>query len=510
MSVLETIAHAPNRPAGRPHRRLGKQFAAVGRLAVDQADRPATDPYDRRDHADRRATDRAGLGDRPASEPTDDADRPTTPTDDAPAGRRFRPRPARPKREVLRRKDLSPTQLSNGARVGLVVVAVLMAVVVAAPVALSAQDLIDWAASPTGLGLDRFWAAVVFIALDAAAAVCVLLMVYCAVRGEPAGAFGLFVWVFASTSAFANYRHGTRAGAPDDAWWFFPLMSILGPALMELVLRRVRKWVQRDDNRRSRTLPSFGWRRWMPGIGSFRDTFGACRTAILLGIDTVDLSIGWYHYLCPDGSLRIVRAMRQLDITAEQLSREADPANPAEPGRLLPPPGFERVDDAAGRSAYRDPWPTDESPTDDANRLDANRPTGPQPTDSDQSDRRPAEPTDPQPTGRPEGHAPTNPRPHATSSTDGPTSIGRQSTDQPDPAGDPGADEQPNKPVHNDASIRNAAFLRAKYGEKVPPLATVRGHLKWSYWRAKNAIAAYDDCADDRAGLSSEPARAGV
>ncbi|MET8354295.1 hypothetical protein [Micromonospora sp. NPDC005206] len=179
--------------------------------------------------------------------------------------------------------------------------AVLMVVVVAAPVALSAQDLIDWAASPTGLGLDRFWATVVFIALDAAAAVCVLLMVYCAVRGEPAGAFGLFVWVFAGTGAFANYRHGTRVGAPDDAWWFFPLISIIGPALMELVLRRVRKWVQRDDNRRSRTLPSYGWRRWMPGIGSFKDTFGACRTAILLGIDTVDLSIDWYHYLCPDG-----------------------------------------------------------------------------------------------------------------------------------------------------------------------------------------------------------------
>ncbi|SIM53771.1 hypothetical protein [Micromonospora cremea] len=39
----------------------------------------------------------------------------------------------------------------------------------------------------------------------------------------------------------------------------------------------------------------------LPGIGSFKDTFGACRTAILLGIDTVDLSIDWYHYLCPDG-----------------------------------------------------------------------------------------------------------------------------------------------------------------------------------------------------------------
>ncbi|WP_047891771.1 hypothetical protein [Micromonospora sp. RV43] len=500
--------------ADRPRRRLGKLLAAAGRLIDGQADRQPTDPVapvGAVDRADRPPVDRPNRGDRPTRQPTDRTDRPPgpgpTPADGRPTGRRSAPpRPARPKQEATRRKDRSPTQLGTGARIGLVVVAVLMAVVVAAPVALSAQDLIDWAASPTGLGLDRFWAAAVFIALDAAAAVCVLLMVYCAVRGEPAGAFGLFVWVFAGTSAFANYRHGSRVGAPDDAWWFFPLMSILGPALMELVLRRVRTWVQRDDNRRSRTLPSYGWRRWMPGIGSFRDTFGACRTAILLGIDTVDLSIDWYHYLCPDGSLRIVRAMRKLDITAEQLPREVDPSSPDELGRLLPPPGVERVDDSTDRGGHRYPWPTDPSTARDADRLNVDR----------RADRRTDEPTDRR-TDRPDEPAPTDPRPTAAPSNSGPTPTDHPSTDRPTTTNrastdrtDSTADGQSGKAVHNTASIQNAAILRTRYGREVPPLATVRGDLKWSYERAKNAIAAYKDRADVASDSAAEPAPAGA
>ncbi|MGC4886598.1 hypothetical protein [Micromonospora sp. DT227] len=465
---------AATRPAGRPRRRLGRLIDAVGRLAptsADQPDRPSTDPV--------------GPVDSPAPESTNRADRATVVVDQHTDGKptpRRRHHPARPTREIARRQD-SPTQLGKGARIGLVVVAVLMAVVVAAPVALSAQDLVDWASAQTGLGLDKFWATLVFIALDAAAAVCVLLMVYCAVRGEPAGGFGLFVWVFASTSAFANYRHGTRVGAPDDAWWFFPLMSILGPALMELVLRRVRKWVQRDDNRRSRTLPSYGWRRWMPGLGSFKDTFGACRTAILLGIDTVDLSIDWYHYLCPDGSLRIVRAMRKLDITAEHLPREVDPVS-GQP-RLAPPPDSQSTGNGpTGDSStdLRGQESTDHEATD---RRADREPTGRQ-DDSDSTDRR----TD--------GPEPTDSRRSDSQSTDGPTP-----TDGPKP-------DDATKGQHTDAAVKNAAILRAKYGRKVPPLADVRGQTKWSYDRAKNAIAAYDDRADIHAGLSAEPVQAGV
>jgi Protein of unknown function (DUF2637) len=206
----------------------------------------------------------------------------------------------------------------------LAVVGVLLAVVICTPIALSSQDLIDWAAAPTGLGLPHPWPVLVFVALDAAAGVCVLLTVYCAWRGEPAGVFGVLVWCFAVGSAFANYRHSTAPDAAPDAVWFFPAMSVAGPALLETVLGRFRRWFQRDTGRRGRRLPAFGWRRWTPGLGALRDTYGAYRTALLLGIDTVDAAVATYHQLCPDGSLRVTAALRARN-AAHVIDPFADP-----------------------------------------------------------------------------------------------------------------------------------------------------------------------------------------
>ncbi len=203
---------------------------------------------------------------------------------------------------------------SNAARAGmaflLVLVAMGVTIVICTPIALSSQDLIGWAGAPTGLGLHRPWPVLVFCALDAAAGVCVLLTVYCAGRGEPPGAFAALVWCFAGGSAFANWRHSTSPTAAPDAVWFFPAMSLAGPALLETVLGRFRRWAQRDHGRRHRRLPVFGWRRWIPALGSFRDTYGAWRTALLLDIDTVTDAITTYHRLCPDGNLRIATALR--------------------------------------------------------------------------------------------------------------------------------------------------------------------------------------------------------
>ncbi|MEJ3741753.1 hypothetical protein WEI85_00425 [Actinomycetes bacterium KLBMP 9797] len=215
----------------------------------------------------------------------------------------------------------------------LTVVGVLLAIVIVTPIALSSQDLIDWAAAPTGLNLPMPLPALVFIALDAAAGVCVLLSVYCAWRGEPAGIFGILVWFFALGSAFANYRHSSAPGAAPDAIWFFPLMSIAGPALLEAVLGRFRRWFQADTGRRTRRRPSFGWRRWTPGLGSWRDTYGAYRTALLIGIETVDAAIIAYHQLCPDGSLRVATALRQQH--AGQQNTDAPPV-PTDVLRRIP------------------------------------------------------------------------------------------------------------------------------------------------------------------------------
>ncbi|WP_203933889.1 DUF2637 domain-containing protein [Virgisporangium ochraceum] len=196
----------------------------------------------------------------------------------------------------------------------LAMVVVLLAIVIVTPIALSSQDLIDWAAAPSGLNLPDPWPMAVFISLDAAAGVCVLLTVYSAWRGEPAGVFGVLVWCFALASATANLRHGQQPGAAPDAIWFFPLMSLAGPALLEAVLGRFRRWFQRQTGRRNRAMPAFGWRRWTPGLGAPRDTYGAYRTALLLGIDTVEAAIRTYHQVCPDGSLHVATAIRQRDV----------------------------------------------------------------------------------------------------------------------------------------------------------------------------------------------------
>ena len=233
------------------------------------------------------------------------------------------------------RQHALPVRIVMGFVLALIVL--LLTVVIVTPIALSSQDLIGWAAAPTGLNLAPPWPVLVFIALDAGAGVCVLFTVYCAWRGEPAGAFGLLVWCFAAGSAFANWRHGTTPSAAPDAIWFFPAMSLAGPALLEAVLGRIRRWFQRGTGRRRRATPAFGWRRWTPGLGSFRDTYGAYRTALLLDLDTVDAAITTYHQLCPDGNLKVVTALRAAhNVAALPPGRRPEPA--ADSDRLAPDP----------------------------------------------------------------------------------------------------------------------------------------------------------------------------
>ena len=192
----------------------------------------------------------------------------------------------------------------------LTVIGGLLAGVIVAPIALSSQDIISWAQSPTGLGLTGIWPLVTFFALDAAAAVCVGLVVYCAWRGEGAGVFAWLVWAFAGMSAYANYSHSSGSPAVD-AVWFFPAMSLAGPFLLEIIVRRVRRWVQEGTGQRTRHSVSFGFGRWVPGVGATRETYGAWRLARLDGIDDADQAVLEYRRLCPDGSIRVLRALRE-------------------------------------------------------------------------------------------------------------------------------------------------------------------------------------------------------
>lgn len=166
-------------------------------------------------------------------------------------------------------------------RIGMGIVALLLGLVIIAPIALSSGDLVKWAMDPQGLGLSSAWAWLVFISLDAAAATCVAMVILAAWRGETGGAFTYLTWVFAGASALANYRHGTTTAARDDEL-FFPGMSILGPLLLEVVLRRLRRWIKEDTHEQLTSRAKFG-RRWLPGV-AFRETLSAWAVAQREGI----------------------------------------------------------------------------------------------------------------------------------------------------------------------------------------------------------------------------------
>ncbi|GIF02351.1 hypothetical protein [Paractinoplanes rishiriensis] len=220
------------------------------------------------------------------------------------------PPPAPPVAHAAARRASQVTRYGMAALLSLV--GVLLAGVIVAPIALSSQDIIAWAGSPFGLGLSGPWPLVTFFALDAAAAVCVGLVVYCAWRGESAGVFAWLVWAFAGMSAYANYSHSTGSIA-KDAVWFFPAMSLAGPFLLEIIVRRVRRWVQEGTGQRARHSVSFGAARWIPGVGALRETYGAWRLARLDGITDARHAVTAYRRLCPDGSIRILRALRNRD-----------------------------------------------------------------------------------------------------------------------------------------------------------------------------------------------------
>lgn len=191
----------------------------------------------------------------------------------------------------------------------------MLAAVVALPPAINAQNIVAWAHSPTGLGLNTPWAWAVFAGLDLAAAVCVAETLIQTGKGRKAGAFAAFVWAFACASAFAGYRHGTEPHVGRDVKWFFPFLALVGPALLHLILKRARLDKQAEEGRRLAHAPasSFGWRRWLPLVGAFAETYCAWRVALLEGIVRPADAVARYRRLRPlagPQGLRVLAAMR--------------------------------------------------------------------------------------------------------------------------------------------------------------------------------------------------------
>jgi hypothetical protein len=195
------------------------------------------------------------------------------------------------------RHDAGVMPLTPAARRILVAVATALGLVILAPVALSTRDLYDWAASPTGLNLGSFdptgfWPLLPPVALDLAASSCIGMTIICAWRRERPGVFGLLVWVFALTSAYAQYNHGREqqaAGLAQDAWWAMPAFAILGPLLLEVTLHKLRRWARQESGEQHTGAAGFGI-RWLPGV-AFRETLSAWAASRREGIAKADDAI---------------------------------------------------------------------------------------------------------------------------------------------------------------------------------------------------------------------------
>ncbi len=191
-----------------------------------------------------------------------------------------------------------PSQPDDGGRTPdagrklLIGVSITLGLVILAPVLLSSTDLYGW--GRTGLGLPRELAWLVPVALDCAAASCIGMTVLAAWRRERPGVFELLVWVFAGTSAWAQYHHGiapaVRATAPD-AYWAYPAFALLGPVLLHVTLSRVRRWARQDTGQIMHGAAGFG-SRWLPGV-ALRETLAAWAASRREGIDGAADSVAY-------------------------------------------------------------------------------------------------------------------------------------------------------------------------------------------------------------------------
>lgn len=208
----------------------------------------------------------------------------------------------------------------------------VLALVVALPPVLNAQNIVGWAHSPDGLGLDLFWSWVAFAGLDLIAAVCVIETLIQTERGRKAGTFAVLVWAFAAASAYAGYRHGTQPDVGRDVKWFFPFLALAGPMLLHLVLKRRRTDKQLDDGRRITHAPAsaFGWARWIPGVGAFGETYCSWRVARLEGIVRPADAIARYRRLRPNAGRfgwRVLKAMRAEEPNTSNTDVKANTPN---------------------------------------------------------------------------------------------------------------------------------------------------------------------------------------
>lgn len=194
-----------------------------------------------------------------------------------------------------------------------------LTLVIASPVLLSSQDLYSW--GQTGLGLNRAWAILAPLSLDAAAVSCIAMTIISAQRKEHAGVFGLLVFVFAGVSAYVQYHAGRQPAAlavAPDGWAAFPAFSLLGPVLLHAVLGRVRRWRRQDDEEILTGAAGFG-ARWLVSPWTTLAAWAASRRE---GISRAQDAIA---YVRERKALRALAPVDQCHLAIDALAGNRDP-----------------------------------------------------------------------------------------------------------------------------------------------------------------------------------------
>ncbi|MEX5634933.1 hypothetical protein [Parafrankia sp. FMc2] len=190
------------------------------------------------------------------------------------------------------------------------VAAIALAAVIVAPTALSGAHLIKWAGEPIdGLNLPVWLVWLPLLALDGTAVVGIAMVTIAALRGEHGGAFHFVSWSIALISAGINYGYGTSTAATWDEY-FFPVMSLTGPTLLEITLAFARRWKRIDAGLifEGVKLKDLG-KRVRPGV-AMRETLGAWRVSQREGITDPREAITAYREVTLLRTMSGVEALR--------------------------------------------------------------------------------------------------------------------------------------------------------------------------------------------------------
>lgn len=345
----------------------------------------------------------------------------------------------------------------------LVGVSIALGAVILAPLTLSAQDLYHWAKALSGLYLSMPWPLLVPVALDLAAAACIGMTVVAAWRRDKPGVFGLLVWVFATVSAVAQYKHGDaerHAGRAQDAYWAMPAFALLGPLLLELTLHRIRRWARKDVGEQHSGAAGFG-SRWLPGV-AFRETFDAWRTSRREGIDRAADAVSFVR------DRKAVRGMTPVE--AVRYAFDAiDSTNSRQARVWLSARGVQVTQADIDRAVAPDPAPVVPTPS-TPGQARADTPTGRKPATRQRRPRKVATPRQVAPAATPVAPAPT-------AAVD----------------------------TFSSAAVANAAELRQRYGDTLPTADNpIRQATGWSLGRVQKAREAHAAGADQKTSTGDQ------